>query len=44
MAVQSIPPGFDYVSDIRLRAGHAVLHSRSGKKVAVPMDASFIYE
>jgi len=42
MAVQSIPPGFDFVSDIRLRDGQAILHSRSGKQVAAPMDTSFI--
>jgi len=43
MAVQSIPAGFDRVSDIKLRDGHAILHSRSGKRVAAPMDTSFIY-
>jgi hypothetical protein len=43
MAVQSIPPGFDVVSDIRLRAGQAVLHSRSGRQVVAPLDAAFIY-
>ena len=43
MAMQSIPPGFDRVSDIKLRDGQAVLHSRSGKQAAVPMDTSFIY-
>ena len=43
MAVQSIPPGFDFVSDIRLRDGHAVLHSRSGQQVTAPLDTSFIY-
>jgi hypothetical protein len=42
MAVQSIPPGFDRVSDIRLCDGQAVLHSRSGKQVAAPMDTTFI--
>jgi hypothetical protein len=44
MAVQSIPPGFDIVSDIRLRDGQAVLRSRSGKQVVAPMDTSFINE
>jgi len=43
MAVQSIPAGFDVVSDIRLRDGHAVLHARSGKQVVAPLDTSFIY-
>ena len=42
MAVQSIPVGFDVVSDIRLHDGQAMLHSRSGKKVVVPLDTSFI--
>jgi hypothetical protein len=44
MAVQAIPPGFDLVRDIQFRDGQAVLHSRSGKQAAAPIDASFIYE
>ena len=42
MAVQAIPRGFDAVNDITLRAGQAILHSKNGKKIAAPMDTSFL--